>query len=66
MSSILEILKVKSKKIPETIHDPSAKCKFANRCSKFELDENEILYLSAVVKNNEIVSDKRRVVPRYD
>ena len=57
---------LKSKKIPETIHSPSAKCKFTTRCSKFELDENEILYLSPVFKNNEVVSDKRRVVPRYD
>ena len=57
---------LKSKKIPEAIHSPSAKCKFTTRCSKFELDENEILYLSPVFKNNEVVSDKRRVVPRYD
>ncbi|CAG8655868.1 1020_t:CDS:2 [Ambispora leptoticha] len=57
---------LKSKKIPETIYDPVAKCKFEGRCKKFELDENEILYLSAVFKNSEMVSDRRRVIPKYD
>jgi len=54
------------KKIPKTIHGPVAKCKFEHRCSKFELDENEILYLSAVVKDGEMISDKYRIEPKYN
>ncbi|CAG8454213.1 2575_t:CDS:2 [Cetraspora pellucida] len=57
---------LKSKKIPKTIYDLMAKCKFEGRCKKFELDENEILYLSAVFKNGEMVSDRRCIIPKYD
>ncbi|KAF0512559.1 hypothetical protein F8M41_017976 [Gigaspora margarita] len=57
---------LQSKKVPETIHDPVAKCKFEHYCSKFELDENEILYLFAIVKDSKIIFDKHHIVPKYD
>ncbi|CAG8602835.1 5150_t:CDS:2 [Cetraspora pellucida] len=57
---------LQSKKIPEHISDSTTKYNFERQCKKFELDENGVLYISAVLKNNEVISDKCRVVPIYD
>jgi len=58
---------LQSKTIPETIQkNPIAKSNFARRCKKFEVDENEILYIPAVTKDSIIKSEKCCVIPKYD
>src|SRR6266487_3583782 len=58
---------LQSKTISETIQkNPIAKSNFAHRCKKFEVDENKILYIPAVIKDGIIKSEKRRVIPKYN
>ncbi|CAG8625164.1 11480_t:CDS:2, partial [Cetraspora pellucida] len=48
-----------SKTIPDDIqHDPKKKFNFIRRCKKFEVDENDCLYIQPVVKDG-VVSEKR-------
>ncbi|CAG8799530.1 15558_t:CDS:1, partial [Cetraspora pellucida] len=53
-------------KILENIHSSSAKSNFERWCKKFELNENSFLYLSAIVKNDKVISNIHHVVPKYD
>ena len=46
---------------PNAGESPQKKSNFIRRCKKFEIDDNNILYVKVTTK-----SEKRRVVPKYD
>ena len=46
---------------PNAGESPQKKSNFIRRCKKFEIDNNNILYVKVTTK-----SEKRRVIPKYD
>ena len=64
--SIVEYLL--NKTIPIVIEQNSiAISNFKRRCKRFEVDENKILYLPAIIKDDgSIKSQKRHLIPKYD
>jgi hypothetical protein len=58
---------LQSKEISKDIEKNSSdKSNFIRYCKRFEVDENAILYIPAVVKDGQIKFQKRRVIPKYD
>ncbi|CAG8601829.1 13058_t:CDS:2 [Acaulospora morrowiae] len=57
---------LQSKTIPNDIQqDPTKKSNFIRHCKKFEVDENNFLYVKPIMKDG-ITLEKRCVIPKYD
>ncbi|CAG8496937.1 6178_t:CDS:2 [Acaulospora morrowiae] len=57
---------LQSKTIPNDIQqDPTKKSNFIRHCKKFEVDENNFLYVKPIMKDG-IILEKCHVIPKYD